>query len=285
MISGVKNNNMRRIIEIANEKSSKYLDLPAFLAKFSYPVSLQLAESVGCKVYQKGFADALEFVCIMVSKYYTNIRHSDHHKITPIVEKFIIWEGEKIKERTKALISTVKKWEVGNVGDRELGNAIDEFCNCYGVGLPLVSFFLRMLLPEKFGTLDKHVINALKSLGFEVYVHDGFSYLLYNELLKEIGRHYKIPSRTGGMRCLTPSEVDMALYQYDKERGNKGNVVLSEKEGKNCLNALFEDAVWDENINDYEIEETAIEDLPNGFEDILHPEGEGDYNSDIDYYL
>jgi hypothetical protein len=44
-------------------------------------------------------------------------------------------------------------------------------------------------------------------------------YLEYNDLLTEIGKHYSVPSALGGDRSMTPSEVDMALYQFDKEGG------------------------------------------------------------------
>lgn len=71
--------------------------------------------------------------------------------------------------------------------------------------------------------------------GFEVNVHDGFSYLVYNELLKEIGHRYTVLSKTGGTRCLTPSEVDIALYQYDKERINKQNTVPNEKRKRTAV--------------------------------------------------
>jgi hypothetical protein len=37
--------------------------------------------------------------------------------------------------------------------------------------------------------------------------------------MMEIGRHYQIASSFGGLRFMTPAEVDMALYEYDKEKG------------------------------------------------------------------
>ena len=62
----------RRIIErISNKRTKHYVDLPKFLRRFSYPVSLELSEFVGAKVYQKGFADPLEFLCLLANKFYT----------------------------------------------------------------------------------------------------------------------------------------------------------------------------------------------------------------------
>ena len=151
-----------------------------------------------------------------------------------ILESFIIKEGKLIEDKTRSLILAVKKWETGELSDFKLAKAITEFCqDTYAVRLPMASFFLRMLLPEKFGTLDFRCINALKSLGFAVkeippesldknaYLqkYNGLDYLEYNKLITEIGRHYKVYSKFGGQRHLTPSEVDMALYQYDKEAG------------------------------------------------------------------
>ena len=226
--------NERIIHKITNQGTDQYVDLPRFLKQFNYPVSLEVSEYIGRLVYHKGFADALEFLCLMANKFYTRIMNSIAPK--PILESFIVKEGDSIKEKTKVLIEAVKKWEAGYVTDSELAEKITDFCkNTYGVRLPMASFFLRMLLPERFGTLDVHCVHALKSLGFEikdvptdelldnknVYFnqYNGLDYMQYNELLTEIGRQYKIPSKFGVYRYMTPSEVDMALYEYDKRTG------------------------------------------------------------------
>ena len=144
MFSNIHDENMKLITKITDINSSSYLDLPSYLVKFSYPVSLELSEYIGSRIYQKGFADALEFICIMISKYYMLIRQNAHY-VKNLIEEFIIREGDDVKSKTKTLILTVKKWESGCVGDIELAKAIDEFCRMYGVGLPLASFFLDLM--------------------------------------------------------------------------------------------------------------------------------------------
>jgi len=205
------------------EKDEKLrsVDLPDLLKQFAYPVSLELSEYAGRRIYQKGFADALEFICLMANKFYTRIRQSAGNEF-PILESFITREGRKIEGKTRVLIMAVKRWEMEAIGDPDFAEAIEEFCrNTYGVRLRMASFFLRMLLPKRFGTLDIHVIKALRSFGFRLNVYDALSYLKYNQLLAEIGRRYIVLSEFGEQRYMTPSEVDMALYVYDKRDAKK----------------------------------------------------------------
>ena len=223
----------RNIIEVMSKRvTDQYVDLPRFLARFSYPVSLNLSEHIGRAVYQKGFADGLEFLCLMANKFYTwivNAQEPQH-----ILESFVVEENKQIEWKTRDLISTVKKWETGQASNTELAKAITRFCRMtYGVRFPMVSFFLRMILPDRFGVLDVHCVSALQSLGFKVKdipteesdkdayfeQYDGLDYMEYNELITEVGRCYSLPSKSGGQRCMTPSEVDMALYEYDKSAG------------------------------------------------------------------
>jgi len=223
--------NGRIILKISNAAENNYLDLPSLLRSFSYPVSLELSEWIGARIYQKGYADPLEFLTIMVNKFFTRIEKNPNSNI---LEEFITKEGKSIEDKSRILVSLVKKYEVGSADSSELSSAITHFCRCtHGVRLPMVSFFLRMLLPTKFGTLDVHCISALKSLGFKVkeipsenmskdaYLkqYDGLDYVEYNSLITETGKHYKIASPLGGFRFMTPAEVDMALFEYDKERG------------------------------------------------------------------
>jgi len=220
------------IEKITTRESRSYVDLPRFLARFNYPVSLNLSEHIGRVVYQKGFADGLEFLCLMANKFYTwivNAQEPQH-----ILESFVVEENKRIEWKTRDLISTVKKWETGQASNTELTKAITRFCRMtYGVRFPMVSFFLRMILPDRFGVLDVHCVGALQSLGFKVKdiptkesdkdayfeQYDGLDYVKYNELIAEVGRCYSLPSKSGGQRCMTPSEVDMALYEYDKSAG------------------------------------------------------------------
>jgi len=219
------------IEEFSNPKSKSYLDLPALLRRFSYPVSLAVSEWIGSKVYQKGFADGLEFLTLMANKFYTRIIGNPSGNL---LESFIANENKLIEHKTRELVLAAKRWESSSITNTELSGAINDFCiKTHGVRLPMESFFLRMILPEKFGTLDVRCISALKQLGFKVknipvgekdkeaYLEqfDGMEYLKYNDLLTEIGKHYSVPSALGGDRCMTPSEVDMALYQFDKEGG------------------------------------------------------------------
>lgn len=220
------------------------MDLPRFLAKFNYPVSLDLSEHIGRTVYQKGFADGLEFLCLMANKFYTWIVNSEEPQ--HILESFVIAENKHIEWKTKDVISVVKKWEIGQASHAELAKAITRFCRMtYGVRFPMASFFLRMILPDRFGVLDVHCISALQSLGFKVKnvpteesdkdtyfeQYEGLDYVKYNELITELGKRYKLPSKSGGQRYMTPSEVDMALYEYDKSAGVLEGDLLMPKPG------------------------------------------------------
>jgi hypothetical protein len=221
----------KKVIERISKKGTEfYINMPQFFMQFSYPVTLELSEWIGAKVYQKGFANPLEFLCLMANKFYTSINASSEN----ILESFILNEGKAIKEKTRKLVHIVKKWEINEENDNELAEAITDFCRkTYAVRIPMASFFLRMLLPQKFGTIDFRCIVALKSLGFETkelppentdkdtYLkqYNGADYLQYNIIITEIGKHYQIPTKFGGTRHMTPSEVDMALYEYNKEAG------------------------------------------------------------------
>jgi len=196
--------NEKAIIEqISKREPSRYLDLPEYFKRFNYPVSLELSEHIGRTVYHKGFTDSLEFLCLMANKFYTWIMNSENPQ--PILESFIVKEGEEIKEKTRALINALKRWETGTASETDLADAITKFCqNTYGVRFPMASFFLRMLLPEKFGTIDVHCVKALQSFGFNIKdvptdesdktayfkQYSGFDYLEYNKLITEIGKHY-----------------------------------------------------------------------------------------------
>lgn len=135
------------------------------------------------------------------------------------------------------MILDVKGWENGKIDNVAFAKAIEDFClNTQSVRLPVISFFLRLMLPHKFGTLDIHAVNALRMLGFKdikeipsdernkaIYFqkYSGLDYLRYNNLLTETGRHYEIVSNSVLRRPMTPSEVDMALYMFDKQ-GKQG---------------------------------------------------------------
>jgi len=226
----ISETNAKNIEKMSRKGTDHYVNLPQFLMQFSYPVSLELSEWVGAKVYQKGFADPLEFLCLMANKFYTSINSPSEN----ILESFILNEGKSIEDKTRSLVLAVKNWETNELSDNELAEAITDFCqNTYAVRLPMASFFLRMLKPEKFGTVDFRCINALKSLGFKIkelppentdkdtYLkqYNGSDYLEYNKLITGIGKNYQVHSKFGGQRHMTPSEVDMALYEYDKKAG------------------------------------------------------------------
>jgi len=232
----------KRIIERISEiGTSRYVNLPEYLKRFSYPVSLELSEWIGAKVYQKGFADPLEFLSIMANKFYTSIEHPSSENI---LESFLMREGKSIEGKSRVLILSVKKWEAEAIKDSQVAETITGFCrDTYGVRMPMASFFLRMLLPERFGTLDVRCISSLKSLGFEVKdmppektnkntyfeKYNGLDYLEYNQLITEIGKHYYLPSKLGGQRHMSPSEADMALYEYDKHKGPVTTPIESRK--------------------------------------------------------
>lgn len=225
--------NQKLTAELTDRDNERYFDLPHYLAEFDYPVTLELVEGIGHRVYQKESADAIEFLMVMATKMYTWIvRSSDRGNI---LEEFLYREDKKIRRKTSKLIRSVKKWERKQINDANFAKEIESFCqNTYGVRLPVLSFFLRTLRPERFATLDQRATSALKRLGFKgvkdipqekvsigeyLTEYTGLDYLAYNELLTEIGKHYVIGGPNEETIFMSPSEVDMALYSYDRISG------------------------------------------------------------------
>ena len=237
-------NNQILIAEISNRNSEKYVNLPAFFNQFRYPVSLEFSELIAQKAYQEGTLDPLGFFHILVNKVYSTIvENGDMSSLN----RFLLSEREGFSPKASQLIKAVKEWECGMRDDTTLAKAIEHFClNTQSVRLPVISFFLRLMLPNKFGTIDIHVVNALRTLGFEdikeipsdeqnktsyFQRYSSLDYLQYNKLLAEIGRHYEI-STARGQRLMFPAEVDMALYMLDKQGKQLGKPILPNSHNK-----------------------------------------------------
>ena len=218
------------IRDISNQNSENYADLPAFFNQFRYPVSLEFSELIAQKAYQEGALDPLGFFHILVNKVYSTI--VENHDMSSL-DRFLLNERDGFSPKAARLIKTVKEWECGMSDDTTLAKAIEHFClNTQSVRLPVISFFLRLMLPNKSGRYDIHAVNALKTppgfkevkeipadeqnktLYFQRY--SSLDYLQYNRLLAEIGRNYEISTTTRGKRPMFPAEVDMALYMFDK---------------------------------------------------------------------
>lgn len=221
------------LIKLISNKNSKseFINLPIFYKSFQYPVSLEFSEAIGRKAYQKEVLDVLEFFCILTNKIYTTIIKSQD---AGTLSDFILKEdNDKFKMRAKTLIKSIKEYESAKILEKDFSETVQDFClNTTGVRLPVMSFFLRCMLPEKFATIDFHAIKALKAIGFteikelpttEFNIDEYFNkfsvsdYLSYNKLLLEMGQHYTIHTTTG-IRKMSPSEVDMALFTFDKSK-------------------------------------------------------------------
>ena len=227
------NQNRDFISIISDRNGDNFVDLPMYYGEFRYPISIELAELVGQRTYQNEVIDPIGFLCILGTKIYTTVRAS---KEASSLSNFIIREDpEGFKEKSSQFIKNVKRWETNALNDIEFSNILENFClNTHGVRLPVLSFFLRMLQPKRFGTLDERATNALKTIGFKnikkipktldkikyLQMYSGLDYLSYNELLTEIGRNYQIKMPDVNYRYMTPSEVDMALYMFDKLKGS-----------------------------------------------------------------
>jgi len=60
------------------------------------------------------------------------------------------------------------------------------------------------------------VVKPRKGVKDAFQEYSGLDYIHYNRLLEEIGRRYQVFTEQGKRRPMTPSEVDMALYTFDK---------------------------------------------------------------------
>lgn len=208
---------------LANPASKTYVDLVGLCRHFDYPVSLGPAKLAGESGYLRGNLDPLEFLILIWTKMYNNIRSvADAGRIAAAFQQ----ERDKIVTASHQLIGAVKTYEIERA-PLPLASEIEHFVlNTANVRLPVVSFILRMLRPELFGTIDVRALSALSKLGFqaiktlptgesekEAYLQafSGSDYLRYSSLLSSIGTKYRIDDRS-----MWPSEVDMALYEYDK---------------------------------------------------------------------
>lgn len=197
--------------------------------------------------------DPIGFLCILGTKIYTTIRAT---KEASSLSKFILREEpEQFKAKSSEFIKNLKRWETGAIGSSEFSEIIKVFClKTQGVRLPVLSFFLRRLQPKRFGTLDERATNALNDLGFKnikkipkildktkyFKKYSGLDYLSYNELLTEIGKHYQIKTHDGGFRRMTPSEVDMALYMFDKLKGKVGPSLITLEPNKQKIQQIMD---------------------------------------------
>lgn len=208
---------------VTDNSSTVYVDLTELYRQFEYPVSLDLAKLAGRSGYARGHLDPLEFLVLIWTKMYNNINSvEDSSRIASLFYQ----ERDEIRPRSNQLIEAVKKYEIGR-DSAALANEIENFSlNTANVRLPVASFILRMLRPDLFGTIDVRALSALRKIGFkgtktlpasqldkEDYLRafSGIDYLRYNSLLTNIGAKYKFADR-----IMWPSEVDMALYEYDK---------------------------------------------------------------------
>jgi len=229
---GLVDQNKDVISVISDKNNDKYVDLQRYFGEFRYPVSIELVEYIGQRAYQNEVIDPIGFLCILGTKIYTTVRAN---RDASSLSKYILKEEpEKFKAKSSEFIKNLKRWETSVINDSEFSELIEDFClNTQGVRLPVLSFFLRMLQPKRFGTLDERATNALKTLGFisikkipKIFdktkyfqKYSGLDYLSYNELLTKIGEQYRIITYDGSVRPMTPSEIDMALYMFDKLKG------------------------------------------------------------------
>ncbi len=227
-MSFVNSHNSSLIRKIADEKSS-YPNLPELYKSFQYPVSLKFPIQIGRTAYQKEETDILEFFHILTTKIYTRIIQSQK---TELLNTFLLQENNpNFKDKSRVLIKAVKEFDSSRISEDKFAETIQDFCkNTVGVRLPVISFLLRCMHPEKFATIDYHVINALISLGFteikelptdEPNIDEYFrkfsaiDYLNYIKLLSEIGEQFTIQT-SKGIQKMNPSKVDMALFTFDK---------------------------------------------------------------------
>lgn len=221
-------NELDLIKRISDKNSEKYVNLVDWYKSFQYPVSLEFSKKIGKKAYQTGSIDPLEFFHILTNKIYTTIIAKNN---ASTLAKFILNEkGDEFKGNASKIISAAKEWESGDIDNKQFAIEIESFYNSTkGVALRVTSFFLRMLLPAKLSTLDMHVVNALRMFGFEriknIDKFTAIDYLEYNVLLEKIGLRYRIESESG-LRAMTPAEVDMALFMYDK-LGSQDEIIVT----------------------------------------------------------
>lgn len=216
--------------QISNPNDPKYVDLRSYFFAFDYPLSLSTADHIGRIAYQRGHLDVLELFALIANKVFNNLTSEDNARSLGL---FLLRERDTAVQKSRELIGAIKKYAIdGTRGDLE--EAITKFsAGTYYVRLPVASFIMRMLLPGHFATIDVRALNALRAIGFEgikklpaespdkgeyLAAFSAGDYLDYNGLLADLGNQYLMPGG-GTTRHMWPSEVDMALYTFDKLGG------------------------------------------------------------------
>ena len=109
------------------------------------------------------------------------------------------------------------------IRDREPGRAACRLTEVYGIGIPTASTVLTVFDPGQFGIVDFRVWNTLrlwrpdrfpaKSEGYWPIKH----FICCLEAMREL-------ARDSGLSC---REIDMALWQMDRERSQRGESLCS----------------------------------------------------------
>jgi len=228
-----------KILGLIEENKGIISELPQkirlddYYHKFKYPIPMTVTNFIGQIGWQQNKLSILDVFYLWFQKMYNNILHSEvnqREQIKNLIFDFLMQDREKFEARISDLILKAKDWTSKKINDQIFASYLEEFCKIQrGIQIKTLSFILRVLFPLKFATIDVRVTQALKKLGFKIKVlefdsfesYSGIEYLEYIELLSEIGKKFTLIYQ-GTSREMYPSEVDMALYIYDKESLESG---------------------------------------------------------------
>ncbi len=261
---------------------TKYRDQYSYFPKLTYFIFGELAH----EIRRKGYLEREDFILILLWKrqlFQINLkqgellvplRKEDQGKTEKTVFSFEPDEM-KIREVTKKIFST------NPFAEAEVAHLLEDLCSLRGVKLKTATAILAVVFPLLYGVVDRHV---LRQLGIQVRAKtvQERAKVFANAISKLRKIAHEQMEKYGG--DWTPRMVDMALFEKDRQELAEHRELNERAEalgdGFDDLEDEAEEGEETEGHND-EKEDTHEKDyLPYGYDDILHPKGDGDYDSD-----
>jgi hypothetical protein len=261
---------------------TKYRDQYSYFPKLTYFIFGELAH----EIRRKGYLEREDFILILLWKrqlFQINLkqgellvplRKEDQGKTEKTVFSFEPDEM-KIREVTKKIFST------NPFAEAEVAHLLEDLSSLRGVKLKTATAILAVVFPLLYGVVDRHV---LRQLGIQVRAKTVKERAkVFANAISELRKiaHEQMEKYGGDW---TPRMVDMALFVLDQQELAEQRELNERAEalgdGFDDLEDEAEEGEETEGHND-EKEDTHEKDyLPYGYDDILHPKGDGDYDSD-----
>ncbi|MGN7358462.1 hypothetical protein ACTHPF_13455 [Paenibacillus sp. SAF-054] len=130
------------------------------------------------------------------------------------LRRVALWKINRVLDIPDDLLLELREFlseEDLSIDNVKLKPLVNRLLECSGIGMPMVSSFLKFLRPDVFPIIDVRAYRAIygKKIYYQSYSYD--TYIDYVKKVYEIRDHFKMPL----------SEVDQQLYCFDKEYNGK----------------------------------------------------------------